>query len=129
MFKLIVNFITAYVLGYYLITTLQWYNYKIKRIIFHFHKPLWHLIYFIIPIVTYISAYKFFWIYLFFGLIPAIIIWSKRVKGLNITKRVKRFFLYLGLFETLNLVLIYKLQINPGIGVLGVLIITIKKDI
>jgi UDP-N-acetylmuramoyl-tripeptide--D-alanyl-D-alanine ligase len=125
MFELIVNFITAYILGYYLITTLQWYNYKVKRIIFHFHKPLWHLIYFIVPIVTYIVAYKFFWIYLFFGLIPAIIIWSRRTKGLKITKRVKRFFLILGFLETLNLLLIYKFKINPGLGLLAVLILSV----
>jgi UDP-N-acetylmuramoyl-tripeptide--D-alanyl-D-alanine ligase len=125
MFDLIVNFITAYILGYYLITTLQWYNYKIKRILFHFHKPLWHLVYFVVPVVTYIVAYKFFWIYLFFGLIPAIILWSKRTKGLNITKRVKRFFLILGFLETLNMLLIYKFKINPGIGVLAVLILSI----
>jgi UDP-N-acetylmuramoyl-tripeptide--D-alanyl-D-alanine ligase len=125
MFELIVNFITVYILGFYLITTLQWYNYKVKRVIFHFHKPLWHLIYFIVPIVTYIVAYKFFWIYLFFGLIPAIIFWNKRTKGLNVTKRVKRFFLYLGLFETINMLFIYKYNINPGLGVLAVLILTI----
>ncbi|GAX88257.1 UDP-N-acetylmuramoyl-tripeptide--D-alanyl-D-alanine ligase [Lebetimonas natsushimae] len=124
MFQLIVNFITAYILGYYLITVLQWYNYKVKRIIFHFHKPLWHLIYFVVPVVTYIVAYKFFWIYLFFGLIPALALWSKRTKGLDITKRVKRFFLILGFLETLNLLFIYKLKINPGIGVLTVLILS-----
>jgi UDP-N-acetylmuramoyl-tripeptide--D-alanyl-D-alanine ligase len=125
MFELIVNFITAYVLGFYLITTLQWYNYKVKRIIFHFHKPLWHLIYFIVPVVTYIVAYKFFWIYLFFGLIPAVFLWARRTKGLNVTKRVKRFFLILGLLETINLLFIYKLKINPGIGVLCVLMLSV----
>ncbi|AZV46631.1 UDP-N-acetylmuramoylalanyl-D-glutamyl-2, 6-diaminopimelate--D-alanyl-D-alanine ligase [Nautilia sp. PV-1] len=122
LFGLIVNFITAYILGFYIITVLQWYNYKISRIIFHFHKPLWHLLYFVIPIVTYIAAYKFFWIYLFFGLIPSLLIWQRRVKGLNVTQRVKRFFIYLGLFETLNLVFLNKLHYNPGIGVLAVLI-------
>ena len=103
MFELIVNFITAYVLGFYVITVLQWYSYKIDRIILHFHKPLWHLLYFIVPIVTYTIAYRFFWIYLFFGLIPSLILWQKRVKGLVVTQRVKRFFIYIGLIETLNL--------------------------
>jgi len=122
MFDLIINFITAYVLGFYIITVLQWYNYKIKRIIFHFHKPLWHLLYFIVPVVTYIAAYRFFWIYLFFGLIPSLFLWAKRIKGLVITGRVKRFFLYLGLIETLNLLLLHKFHYNPGIGVLVVVI-------
>ena len=122
MFDLIINFITAYVLGFYIITVLQWYNYKIKRIIFHFHKPLWHLLYFVVPVVTYITAYRFFWIYLFFGLIPSLFLWTKRVKGLTVTGRVKRFFLYVGLIETLNLLLLNKYHYNPGIGVLAVII-------
>jgi len=121
MFDLIVNFITAYVLGFYIITVLQWYSYRVKRIIFHFHKPLWHLLYFVVPVVTYIAAYKFFWIYLFFGLIPSLILWQKRVKGLVITQRVKRFFVYVGLFETLNLLFLNKYHYNPGIGVLIVI--------
>ncbi|GAB6073565.1 Mur ligase family protein [Nautilia lithotrophica] len=122
MFDLVVNFITAYVLGYYIITALQWYNYKINRILFHFHKPLWHLLYFVVPVVTYIAAYRFFWIYLFFGLIPSLFLWVKRVKALVVTDRVKRFFVYVGLFETLNLLLLNKYHYNPGIGVLFVII-------
>jgi len=122
MFELIVNFITAYVLGFYIITVLQWYSYKVSRILFHFHKPLWHLLYFIVPVVTYIAAYKFFWIYLFFGLIPSLFLWQKRVKGLVVTGRVKRFFIYIGMIETLNLVFLNKLHYNPGIGVLAVVI-------
>ncbi len=122
MFNLIVNFITAYVLGFYVITVLQWYNYKIKRVLFHFHKYLWHLLYFVVPIATYIAAYEWFWIYLFFGLIPSLILWHKRVKGLVITKRVKRFFLVLGFIETFNLVLLHKFGYNPGIGVFGVIL-------
>jgi len=125
MFDLIVNFITAYVFGFYIITVLQWYNYKVKRIIFHFHKPLWHLLYFVVPIVTYAIAYRFFWIYLFFGLIPTFILWLKRTKGLTITKRVKRFFLILGFIETINLVFYNKLHYNPGVSVLIVVILTI----
>ena len=125
MFDLIVNFITAYVLGYYLITTLQWYNYRLKRVIFHFSNYKWHLFYFIVPIVTYIVAYKFFWIYLFFGLIPALFLWSKKVESLVITNRIRRFFLFLGLIETMNLVLLDKLNYNPGISVLVVVILAV----
>lgn len=125
MFDLIVHFISVYVLGSYLITTLQWYNYKLKRVIFHFHKYLWHLLYFVVPIATYIAAYKFFWIYLFFGLIPALFLWYKRVKNLTITKRVKRFFTLLGFIETINLVFMNKLHYNPGIALLIVILLTI----
>lgn len=125
-FQLFVNFLTAYVLGFYLITVLQWYSYKVSRIAFHFHKYRWHLIYLIIPIITYIIAYKFFWIYLFFGLIPALFLWYKKTnKPLKTTQRVKRFFLILGFVETVSLLFIYKLQINPGISVACVLLISV----
>jgi len=125
MFDLIVNFITAYVLAFYIITVLQWYSYRVERIVFHFHKPLWHLLYFVVPVVTYIAAYRFFWIYLFFGLIPSLFLWQRRVKGLVVTQRVKRFFVYVGLFETLNLLLLHKYHYNPGVGVLAVIIASV----
>jgi len=125
MFDLFVNFVTVYVLAFYLITVLQWYNYKVSRIVLHFHKPLWHLLYFVIPVATYIAAYRFFWIYLFFGLIPSLLIWYKRVKNLNVTARVKRFFLTVGFVETLNLVFMNKLHYNPGIAVLAVIFLSL----
>ncbi len=124
--NLIIHFLTVYILGFYLITVLQWYNYKINRIIFHFHNYKWHIFYFIIPVLTYIFAYKFFWIYLFFGLIPALFIWFKKInKTLKPTKRVKRFFLILGLSETLNLAVMNKLHYNPGIAAFGVIVIAL----
>jgi len=123
--SLIVNFITVYLLAFYLITVLQWYNYKLSRIVFHFHKPIWHLIYFVIPLVTYTVAYKFFWIYLFFGLLPALILWYRRVKGLVFTSRVKRFLTIVGILETINLVFLNKLHYNPGIAALVVLVLSV----
>jgi len=126
MFDLLVHFITTYVLGFYLITTLQWYNYKVNRIIFHFHKLRWHIFYLIIPIITYIVAYKFFWIYLFFGLIPAVIFWFKKIKKpLKFTDRVKRFLLILGFIETVNLVFMNKFYNNPGVSLVIVLSLAI----
>ncbi len=123
MFNLIIHFITVFAIGFYLITVLQWYSYKIERIIFHFHKIRWHIFYFVIPVLTYIFAYKFFWIYLFFGYLPALIIWFRRIKKpLNPTKRVKRFFIILGFTETFNLVFMNKLHYNPGIALLAVVI-------
>jgi len=51
MFNLIIHFFTTMLIGYYLITVLQWYNYKVNRIIFHFHNYKWHLFYLVIPII------------------------------------------------------------------------------
>ncbi|EDM23819.1 Mur ligase family protein [Caminibacter mediatlanticus] len=122
MFDLIVHFITTYAIAFYLITTLQWYNYKINRIIFHFHNYRWHIFYLIIPLITYIFAYKYFWIYLFFGYLPALIFWFRKInKPLNFTKRVKRFLLIVGFTETLNLLVMNKYHNNPGLSLIVVL--------
>ncbi|WP_298833203.1 Mur ligase family protein [uncultured Campylobacter sp.] len=40
-------------LGFYLITCLQWFSYKPARIIFHFTKPAWHLYFLILPLAAY----------------------------------------------------------------------------
>ena len=123
---LVIHFITTMLIGYYLITVLQWYNYKVNRIIFHFHNYRWHLFYLVIPILTYIFAYKFFWIYLIFGLLPSFLLWIKRLKNpLKTTGRVKRFFLILGFTETFNLVLMNKYGNNPGLSLIVVLSIAI----
>ena len=126
MFNLAIHFLTSFAVGFYLITVLQWYNYKVDRIIFHFHKIRWHIFYFVIPLITYIFAAKFFWIYFIFGYIPALLLWFKKInKPLNITKRVKRFFLILGFIETINLVFMNKLNYNPGIALFFVLFFTV----
>jgi UDP-N-acetylmuramoyl-tripeptide--D-alanyl-D-alanine ligase len=88
-------------LGYYLITNLQWYNYKLERVILKHKKISWHIIYFLLPLFAYYLSGKYFWIYFYFGLIPALFIWKKRLdKPLIFTDRVKRFFAIL-LFLTI----------------------------
>ncbi len=90
-------------LGYYLITLLQWYNYKIERVIKNHKKISWHFLYFFLPILAYYLAGKYFWIYFYFGLLPAIYLWYRKLdKPLVFTKRVKNFFFIL-LFITLFL--------------------------
>ncbi|WP_297924585.1 Mur ligase family protein [uncultured Campylobacter sp.] len=103
-------------LGFYLITCLQWFSYKPARIIFHFTKPAWHLYFLILPLAAYfgceiaaslcatkfgaaslyalhaakiliIAAYAF-----------ALWLWQRRLdKKLVFTPRVKRFFAILAL--------------------------------
>ena len=126
MFNLAIHFMTSFAIGFYLITVLQWYNYRINRIIFHFHKFRWHIFYLLIPLITYIFAYKFFWIYFIFGYIPALFFWFKKInKPLNPTKRVKRFFLILGFIETINLVFMNQIHYNPGIALVIVLMLAV----
>ncbi len=83
-------------LGWYLILNLQWYGYKLQRVIFHHKKYYWHILYFLIPLVTYYLSGEYFWIYFYAGLIPALIFWYKKIdKKLVFTPRIKRFFLFL----------------------------------
>ncbi len=99
MFVTNVLFVTT--LGWYLITNLQWYNYKLSRVMFKHHKPHWHLFYFIVPFIAYYTTGMFFLIFFYFALLPAIFLWHKKLdKKLVLTWRVKRFLLLL-IFLTL----------------------------
>ena len=92
----VTNVLFVTTLGWYLITNLQWYDYKIERVVLKHHKPLWHLFYFIIPFIAYYTTGKFFAIFYFFAILPAIFIWHKRLdKPLVLTWRVKRFLILL----------------------------------
>ncbi len=81
-------------LGYYIITNLQWYHYKISRVIFKHHKQKWHLLYFVLPIICFIflphDIYFYLLIYfylIFFGY------WIFNLSNkLIFTGRVLRFF-------------------------------------
>jgi len=90
------NVVFVFLLGWYLITNLQWYDYKFSRILLKHHKPQWHLFYFLIPFIAYYTTGKFFTIILVFGVLPAIVFWHKKLdKKLVITWRVKRFLILL----------------------------------
>ncbi|WP_310441410.1 UDP-N-acetylmuramoyl-tripeptide--D-alanyl-D-alanine ligase [Sulfurimonas sp.] len=92
----ITNVLFVTVLGWYLITNLQWYDYKLSRVILKHHKPQWHIIYFLIPFIAYYAAGKLFVIFFFIGVLPAIFIWHKNLdKKLVLTWRVKRFLILL----------------------------------
>jgi len=92
----VVNVLFVTLLGWYLITNLQWYDYKLERVILKHHKPHWHILYFIIPLIAYYTTGKFFAIFFIFAVMPAIIIWYKRLdKKLVLTWRVKRFLILL----------------------------------
>ncbi len=81
-------------IGYYFITNLQWYSYKLSRVIFHHTKLWWHYLYFLLPFLLYafinqISEYSFVVVIVYLALI---ISWYRGLdKPLVITGRVKRF--------------------------------------
>lgn len=89
-------------MGYYFITNLQWYSYKLNRVLFHHTKTWWHYVYFLLPFAFYmlvstISNYGFVVVLVYLGLLFQ---WYKALdKPLVFTGRVKRFFAAMLLFS------------------------------
>jgi len=88
-------------MGYYVITNLQWYSYKLNRVLFHHTKTWWHFVYFLIPftlymLVSYTSSYGFVVSIAYLGLLFQ---WYRGLdKPLVWTGRVKRFYAVMILF-------------------------------
>ncbi len=113
-------------LGWYLIINLQWYNYKIDRVIFKHTRPLWHIFLFIVPIFAYYFTKEYFWIFFYFALLPAYYMWQKKLdKKLVFTPRVKRFFLFLILATTFQDILCLATQKCYIYGVILPLVVTV----
>ncbi len=101
------NILFVLTLGYYFMTNMQWYSYKLTRVLFHHTKTWWHLVYFLIPVFLYfaVSYESDFSIVVTIAYIVAIYMWQKdQDKPLVFTGRVKRFFVAL-VFFTLFLVM------------------------
>ena len=96
-------------MGYYFITNLQWYSYKLNRVLFHHTKTWWHFVYFLLPFALYafvsgVSAYGFVVVIVSLGLLY---LWYKGLdKPLVFTGRVKRFFAVLILISIFNMALV-----------------------
>ncbi len=89
------NLIFVMALGFYLITNLQWYDYKIERVVLKHHKPLWHFGLFILPFILYYAVPDYF-IYILGLYLVALSAWYYRLdKKLVFTWRVKRFLILL----------------------------------
>ncbi|HHH72481.1 MAG TPA: UDP-N-acetylmuramoyl-tripeptide--D-alanyl-D-alanine ligase, partial [Sulfuricurvum sp.] len=91
----VTNVAFALTLGWYLILNLQWYSYKMERVVLNHHKRLWHLYYFIVPFLAYFVLNSTFT--LFFILYFVLFVWwyQHLDKKLVLTWRVKRFFILL----------------------------------
>ena len=88
-------------MGYYAITNLQWYSYKLERVMFHHTKTWWHFVYFLIPYALYMLVNST----TDFGFVVVIIYlalffqWYRGLdKPLVWTGRVKRFYAAMLLF-------------------------------
>lgn len=117
-------------LGYYVIVNLQWYHYKITRVLFRHHKQKWHWFYFVLPVLYFIfipnNPYFYASLYLYLILLG---VWIFHLsKRLVLTSRVLRFFgLYIAfiLFNELLLLRIVEYSFLTQIVHLFPLVISI----
>lgn len=91
-----------FLLSFYLITLLQWYNYSFFRILTKHHKKSWHIFYVALPLILFLissyNAYTFYVFTVFLALIylPCLVSWHLKLdRKLNFTKRIKTFYLIL----------------------------------
>ncbi len=100
-FNIFTHILLIMSLGWYLITNLQWYNYKLERVVLKHHKWQWHITYFLAPIILfYIIPDIYYSIYFYFIYMTSFVLWNKKLdKSLVLTARVKRFLAIL-LFST-----------------------------
>ncbi len=89
------NIVFVMALGFYLITNLQWYDYKIERVVLKHHKPLWHFSLFILPFILYYTLPQYFTYILVVYLVLLSFWYYKLDKKLVFTWRVKRFLILL----------------------------------
>jgi UDP-N-acetylmuramoyl-tripeptide--D-alanyl-D-alanine ligase len=108
-FAFLTNIVFVMALGWYLITNLQWYDYRIERVVLRHHKTWWHIAYFITPFILYyaLGQYGVFLVALY---IPFLYLWHVRLdKKVVLTWRVKRFLILLfGLAFFINFLLMLK---------------------
>ena len=92
-FNIFTHIILIMALGWYLITNLQWYNYKLERVVLKHHKWQWHITYFVAPIVLFhLLPELYFAIYFYPLYLVSFILWNKKLdRPLVLTGRVKRF--------------------------------------
>jgi len=77
-------------------SAMQWYSYKIERVVLHFNRYDWHFYFFIIPIFVYYLSGIYFIYYFYILLIPTLVLWQRKLdKKLVFTTRIKRFFAFL----------------------------------
>lgn len=111
LFDIVTYILFVFALSYYLATTLQWYNYSFLRILTKHHKSIWHIYYFVVPLVMYAGLSMFYHGMLFYGYfylmyLPLLFLWYKSLdKKLVWTQRIKRLFVIILLFTILSVCL------------------------
>lgn len=135
---IIAQWMFVFTFAYYGITNMQWYNYSPKRALFMHHKFRWHVLYGLIPIGVYIGIFFIDSILKLYALLVvnliyliAIIIWAFNLdKKLQFTTRVKKFFVILLLFMSVNELMCFFISIESAlIDLLPLLFATITSQI
>lgn len=124
-FDIFTHILLVMSLGWYMITNLQWYNYKFERVVLKHHKQQWHIVYFATPIVLfYILPSLYFEIYFYALYLTSFVIWNRNLdKPLVLTSRVKRFLAIL-LFTTFAIDALVMFSETQVYGVFSPLILT-----
>ena len=125
-FEFISHLVFVLILGYYTISALQWYSYKLQRVILNYQRYDWHLYFFIIPIFVYYIAGDYFWLYMYLILMPTLYLWHRKLdKKLVFTSRVKRFFLFLFLATVFQNMLCISSESCQSYGIIVPILATI----
>jgi len=124
-FDIFTHILLVMSLGWYMITNLQWYNYKLERVVLKHHKQQWHIVYFATPFVLfYILPSLYFAVYFYLLYLTSFVIWNRNLdKPLVLTSRVKRFLSIL-LFTTFAIDALLMVTETPFYGLFIPLFIT-----
>ena len=98
----IANFIFMLCVGFYLMQNLQWFNYSVWRTFTKHTKYRWHLIYLLVPFVFYFMLGDYFLFYLVIHIVLLSVWYFRLDKKLVFTNRVKRFFITLTIFLSID---------------------------
>ncbi len=83
-------------LGYYFMSAMQWYSYRLKRLCFHYHRYDWHFYFLAVPLAGYYLLSEWFVLLWSIGYLVFLFVWNRKLdKKLVFTPRIKRFFLFL----------------------------------
>ena len=120
---MVAQWVFVLALAYYGMTNLQWYNYSFRRVFFMHHKRMWHVYYFILPVIAYVGVFfvpnpvgEYGLWFVSVAYVIALLIWAVRLdKPLKFTPRVVKFFLIFFVFMLLNESLCYLLHIDSAL--------------
>ena len=114
------HIVFVFALAYYFMSALQWYSYRLERVVLHYHRYDWHIFFFLLPLFIYYFLNTFWALVLIYTLYPFVLLfWSRKIdKKLLFTARVKRFFGLLILALLFQSLLSLSLNTTLKIGVI-----------